>query len=36
VDYVLGKEELTMEQKEALVQHILKQYPASRLEAMEI
>jgi hypothetical protein len=36
VDYVLGKEKLTMEQKEAVVQHILKQYPASRLEAMEI
>ena len=36
VDYVLGKEELTMEQKEALVQHILKQYPASRLEAMGV
>ena len=36
VDYVLGKKELTMEQKEAVVQHVLKQYPASRLEAMEV
>ena len=36
VDYVLGKQGLTMEQKEELVQHVLKQYPASRLEAMEV
>lgn len=36
VDYVLGKQGLTMEQKEELVQHVLKQYPASRLEAMGV
>jgi hypothetical protein len=34
VDYVIGKQGLTIEQKEKIVQHILKQYPASRLETM--
>lgn len=34
VDYVLKKPDLSMEKKETIVQHILKQYPASRVEAM--
>ena len=34
VDYVIAKPDLTMENKEQIVRHVLAQYPASRIEAM--